>query len=226
MKQSLIGGSARRRKGYFWRKSCFSTRLAYERKITKIIIWSFAQDYGNGVNSAWKDYSSGGGGPNTNYAFDQYDGSDEKQSPSSLSHTSTIPLTTKLVSAHGGGGGGGGGGGNHYAESRSLHRPTATANGGGRHGNMHGRPPPPPTHHHDRAAGTYSLPRPAQQPPNHNGGYYTHRPPNRTSHGGGPSQQASSSDQLQPDFYFMPSQRKYSGEVVRVYVDYNTNPRK
>lgn len=24
-----------------------------------------------------------------------------------------------------------------------------------------------------------------------------------------------------PDFYFMPSQRKYSGEVVRVYVDYN-----
>lgn len=24
----------------------------------------------------------------------------------------------------------------------------------------------------------------------------------------------------QPDFYFMPSQRKYSGEVVRVYVDY------
>ncbi|CAM1310234.1 nahoda (predicted), partial [Pycnogonum litorale] len=28
-------------------------------------------------------------------------------------------------------------------------------------------------------------------------------------------------EQLQPDFYFMPSQRKYSGEVVRVYVDYN-----
>lgn len=24
-----------------------------------------------------------------------------------------------------------------------------------------------------------------------------------------------------PDFYFMPSQRKYSGEVVRVYVDHN-----
>lgn len=26
----------------------------------------------------------------------------------------------------------------------------------------------------------------------------------------------------QPDFYFMPSQRKYSGEVVRVYVDYDS----
>ena len=51
---------------------------------------------------------------------------------------------------------------------------------------------------------TYSLPRtthaPAQYP-----GYYTHRP----------------HSELQPDFYFMPSQRKYSGEVVRVYVDYN-----
>lgn len=26
---------------------------------------------------------------------------------------------------------------------------------------------------------------------------------------------------LQPDFYFMPHQRRYSGEVVRVFVDYN-----
>lgn len=30
---------------------------------------------------------------------------------------------------------------------------------------------------------------------------------------------------MQPDFYFMPSQRKYSGEVVRVYVDYNKQPK-
>lgn len=30
---------------------------------------------------------------------------------------------------------------------------------------------------------------------------------------------------MQPDFYFMPSQRKYSGEVVRVYVDYNKMPK-
>lgn len=29
-----------------------------------------------------------------------------------------------------------------------------------------------------------------------------------------------------PDFYFMPSQRKYSGEVVRVYVDYNKDIKK
>lgn len=45
---------------------------------------------------------------------------------------------------------------------------------------------------------TFSLPRSAY---------------NKNQRGGAP--------ELQPDFYFMPSQRKYSGEVVRVYVDYN-----
>lgn len=47
---------------------------------------------------------------------------------------------------------------------------------------------------------TFSLPRTA---------YDRHRPP----------------QDMQPDFYFMPSQRKYSGEVVRVYVDYNNQPK-
>nr|XP_031827935.1 uncharacterized protein LOC116424971 isoform X3 [Nomia melanderi] len=35
-----------------------------------------------------------------------------------------------------------------------------------------------------------------------------------------------SSQPNQPDFYFMPSQRKYSGEVVRVYVDYGSQATK
>lgn len=47
---------------------------------------------------------------------------------------------------------------------------------------------------------TFSLPRTA---------YERHRP----------------QQDMQPDFYFMPSQRKYSGEVVRVYVDYNNQPK-
>lgn len=57
---------------------------------------------------------------------------------------------------------------------------------------------------------TYSLPRtnPTAAPSQFNAGYYTHRPSHPNA-------------ELQPDFYFMPSQRKYSGEVVRVYVDYN-----
>lgn len=56
----------------------------------------------------------------------------------------------------------------------------------------------------DRAA--HSLPRqPAQaRPMRHSSGH----PP-----------------QVNPDFYFMPSQRKYEGEVVRVYVDYNNQPK-
>lgn len=59
---------------------------------------------------------------------------------------------------------------------------------------------------------TRSLPRTSQHqsaPVNYQG-YYTHRP----------------HSELQPDFYFMPSQRKYSGEVVRVYVDYNNVSKK
>ena len=61
-------------------------------------------------------------------------------------------------------------------------------------------------------------------------GYYTQDRRNVTrynkghhnGHNNGPS------SMLQPpaDFYFMPSQRKYSGEVVRVYVDYNNQKSK
>lgn len=93
------------------------------------------------------------------------------------------------------------GNGGHYADTRSLQRPRG------------GYGPPPPHDGGGRDRSTYSLPRQPQPPPQHHNGYYTHRPPRPHA------------DQLQPDFYFMPSQRKYSGEVVRVYVDYNS-PRK
>lgn len=79
---------------------------------------------------------------------------------------------------------------------------------------------------------TYSLPRTVAQSQNHPG-YYTqdrrqrypqqqkngnksHMPEQATGRGSGTDT---------PDFYFMPSQRKYSGEVVRVYVDYNKDPK-
>lgn len=65
----------------------------------------------------------------------------------------------------------------------------------------------PKGYHHPVERSTYSLPRTQVPPPPV--GYYTHRSARPNG------------DQLQPDFYFMPSQRKYSGEVVRVYVDYN-----
>jgi len=75
--------------------------------------------------------------------------------------------------------------------------------------------PPPMDPRYGVPRSTYSLPRTvmadrmvAAAP----AGYYTHD--RRAQHRQHPNG-------LQPDFYFMPSQRKYSGEVVRVYVDYN-----
>uniref|UniRef100_A0A1B6HLR6 Uncharacterized protein n=1 Tax=Homalodisca liturata TaxID=320908 RepID=A0A1B6HLR6_9HEMI len=154
-------------------------------------------------NSAWKDYSAA----NTNYAFEAFE-AEEKQ-PGSIAHTngssrSTMPLTSKPMPPQNPSHprepphGYHERGSHHYADTRSLQRPRYSSHG-------------PP----QQERSTYSLPRHANQPPPppHHNGYYTHRPPRPHN------------DQLQPDFYFMPSQRKYSGEVVRVYVDYN-NPRK
>jgi hypothetical protein len=73
---------------------------------------------------------------------------------------------------------------------------------------------------HSSGHHTHSLPRPPgghQGAGHHPMGYssfdrrapsgYTSRPPGPTD--------------FAPDHYFMPSQRKYQGEVLRVYVDYN-----
>uniref|UniRef100_A0A1B0CTC1 Putative drebrin n=1 Tax=Lutzomyia longipalpis TaxID=7200 RepID=A0A1B0CTC1_LUTLO len=63
--------------------------------------------------------------------------------------------------------------------------------------------------------------RTAIQQQQHLSGYYTQDRRSRQPH----YQQSMSSNVDTPDFYFMPSQRKYSGEVVRVYVDYNKEPK-
>ncbi|CAG0884808.1 unnamed protein product [Darwinula stevensoni] len=85
-----------------------------------------------------------------------------------------------------------------YGDSRSLQRPVK---------NGYSKSP-------DRFN---SLPRPTFSP--NSGSYYSQdRPPMRPYNG-------SMGQAAPPDFYFMPSQRKYSGEVVRVYVDYNQHPK-
>lgn len=151
-------------------------------------------------NSAWKDYSAA----NTNYAFEAFE-SEEKQ-PGSVAHTngssrSTMPLTTKSMTMQHG-----------HSPSNAQHGYAPHGNGSHYADTRSLQRPRGYGGSHERS--TYSLPRSANQPPPpHHNGYYTHRPPRPHS------------DQLQPDFYFMPSQRKYSGEVVRVYVDYNS-PRK
>ncbi|XP_078043273.1 DOMON-like domain-containing protein nahoda isoform X2 [Augochlora pura] len=78
---------------------------------------------------------------------------------------------------------------------------------------------------------TYSLPRapgsrhtaPIQP------GYYTQDRRDHYQRSKGNAQNPAggvSTQPNQPDFYFMPSQRKYSGEVVRVYVDYGSQATK
>lgn len=81
-------------------------------------------------------------------------------------------------------------------------------------------------HTYDRHARSHtaSLPR---------GGPGAHHPPppqaypmgyssyDRRAAGGGFAARPAGPADYPPDHYFMPSQRKYSGEVLRVYVDYN-----
>lgn len=90
-----------------------------------------------------------------------------------------------------------------------------------------------PIFHTDR---TYSLPRTAAGASSHSQryshqpyaeGYYTQdrrRNNSRSNHQMDEAAAGAAMDK--PDFYFMPSQRKYSGEVVRVYVDYNKDVKK
>nr|CAD7259493.1 unnamed protein product [Timema shepardi] len=152
-------------------------------------------------SSAWKDYSAA----NTNYAFEAFESEEKPKGPAGGSTNNPTsngasraqgvnphkPLAA--MAQHNGYQTPGGA----YQDTRSLQRPRGAYQTPGQT---------------ERA--TYSLPRTSAHPgpAGHRNGYYT-QDRNR-----GPPRQHS---ELQPDFYFMPSQRKYSGEVVRVYVDYN-----
>lgn len=82
---------------------------------------------------------------------------------------------------------------------------------------------------------TYSLPRTAagasshgqrySHQPSYQEGYYTQDRRRNNSRSNHQMEDATTAID-KPDFYFMPSQRKYSGEVVRVYVDYNKDMKK
>lgn len=73
---------------------------------------------------------------------------------------------------------------------------------------------------HNQMAGYYTQDRRNRSSNNPNGGNY-----NNHQHRQATMERHSSGGTDTPDFYFMPSQRKYSGEVVRVYVDYNKDPK-
>ena len=106
-----------------------------------------------------------------------------------------------------------GGGSRQHTVDRSY------GNGGGRAGHHSSNVRP--------GSNTHSLPRGGPYtggPYGGGGGHHHHHPMGGYSsydrrNGGFSSRH--SSDYPPPDHYFMPSQRKYSGEELRVYVDYN-----
>ncbi|TRY75553.1 hypothetical protein TCAL_06383 [Tigriopus californicus] len=148
------------------------------------------------AQSAWRDYSAQG--HHTNYAYETFDPNEDPKRHA----RGVMP-----------------GPGGPY--------PTAT-NGRSRGSNGYPRPPGPPSGPPPQDPRTYSLPRASGNgsngggyssapAPGYNPGYgsYDRRAPNG-GYSGRPG-----GDFIPPDHYFMPSQRKYSGENIRVYVDYN-----
>lgn len=197
-------------------------------------------------NSAWKEYSS-----NTNYAFDPYGETEEKNGTShkdkssrnrpSSSQQTTLQMShspTNKSQMYNGNAGSNGNNTQEYRSNGRSHRSDRERNGHA-HSNDHQTPSASYTRgggssYTDRA---YSLPRQQhmqQQANMQPSGYYTQDRRDRSAHRNGAHYRDRSREDPRlvsnggadtPDFYFMPSQRKYSGEVVRVYVDYNKDPK-
>jgi len=130
----------------------------------------------------------------------------------------------KDYSAHGGGGQSGGAAAHHHGPAYHYNDSFETdgggdlkagwqMGGGGRNG----------TYDRQKNQSTHSLPRPHHGGSGHGGGA-GHHPMGYSSYdrrAGGFTARPPGPADYPPDHYFMPSQRKYSGEVLRVYVDYN-----
>ncbi|XP_063547192.1 uncharacterized protein LOC134754755 isoform X4 [Cydia strobilella] len=161
-------------------------------------------------NAAWKDYSTA----NTNYAFEPFENDDKYNST-----TSTAPLRERPTSAplrptnppppRPGSN-------NKMAPNGKNGKMAVNGNGNKMAANGNGNVKPK---HPNSAAQYYHETRSLQRP----------RPPQpQYGYSSGADRSRSRAtyslprgrDAAQPDFYFMPSQRKYEGEVVRVYVDY------
>ncbi|XP_076338554.1 uncharacterized protein LOC143240269 isoform X1 [Tachypleus tridentatus] len=145
------------------------------------------------INSQWKDYATA----SSTYSYENFAMREEDR------HVSKHPVGS--VS-------------NGSAVSRKSAPSHPSANGKSNGRSRHSRPLPPAGHSHtlERISSRHSDG--FSNMSGYSSAYATHDRSLRSA-----SSTLRAQQELQPDFYFMPHQRRYSGEVVRVYVDYN-NP--
>ncbi|XP_045106315.1 uncharacterized protein LOC123501521, partial [Portunus trituberculatus] len=157
------------------------------------------------TNSGWRDYSG-----NQNYIYDttemRENGVNARRQVNTTQHQhhqhhqSTRPVTSTTSRPQAPPNGHHHHHNNHQSQhqidSRSLQRPRGA----------------PPQRAEQRS--TYSLPRGQGHTQGHSQGH-------SQGHTQGQGHSKSPGQDVTPDFYYLPSQRKYTGEVVHVYVDYN-----
>ena len=158
--------------------------------------------------SSWKDYANNGNGHHTNYAYEPFEADPRGMPP--------LPQGPR---------GHGGHPHHHHPQmpshpNGSLQKPRPSSGSYSRsYTQQHSAPPAGAGYslpRHSNGSGGYGGPMGGPPPPPPGYGSYDRRGYNRSY-----TQQHSAPVEFPPDHYFMPSQRKYSGEVVRVFVDYN-----
>ncbi|KAJ2945024.1 hypothetical protein O0L34_g1921 [Tuta absoluta] len=176
-------------------------------------------------NQAWKDYSSA----NTNYAFEPFENDDKYNSTTSTAPLRDRPPSTPLRPTNPPPPRPGSAGMHHTTQHHPNGNGKMQQNGNkpskmSQNGNGH-HPPHKSPKHNNSAAQYYHETRSLQRPRGQYG--YPGRPERATYSlpRGARGEPPPLSNTPQPDFYFMPSQRKYEGEVVRVYVDYRDRDR-
>ena len=155
-------------------------------------------------NSGFKDYSHGA----MNYAYDSFETIENGiNSANQITSNSTLRR-------NGGGGSSSGNSGAHagydpYSSHKGMNGHGGHHSGGDYGGNGHL---------------SYGDTRSLQRPRNSSAltdPRATYSLPRGSTSSSLPSYNAAVHQERNPDFYYLPSQRKYSGEVVRVFVDYN-----
>ena len=170
------------------------------------------------TNAGWKDYSSASGGGQLNYGYDagfemEENGINARRSNgSSMRPKGTYSKAAPANGSYAAYSANGGGSNGYHHHPNGYH-----ANGNGYSGSLQ-RPRNGDLSRHPDPRAAYSLPR-------GNGNAHASaslpRGSSLSSSSGHSPPSYNTAMQDTPDFYYLPSQRKYSGEVVRVYVDYS-----